>query len=337
MVVEQEVVADKEPTVDAAQVSAAATTVIIDDITLAKALKALKTLKPKIRGIFIIDHEEPSESRTTTTISSKKSQDKGKSNMIEEPVKLKNKDQILFDEEVTRNLQEGINEEEILVGERARQEEEANIALIKTWEDIQAKENQEKGHSSTSAYVPIESIVDEAINKEIDDRLVRAATTTSSLEVKQDSSNIAKTQSKATPNELSKEMVVEQTVVADKEPTVNAAQVSAAATIVIIDDITLAKAIKALKTSKPKIRGIFIIDHEEPSESRTTTTISSKKSQDKGKSNMIEEPVKLKNKDQILFDEEVTRNLQEGINKEEILIGERARQEEEANIALIKT
>nr|GEV79547.1 hypothetical protein [Tanacetum cinerariifolium] len=38
-----------------------------------------------------------------------------------------------------RKLQKNINEEERLVGERARQEKEANIALIKTWEDIQAK------------------------------------------------------------------------------------------------------------------------------------------------------------------------------------------------------
>nr|GFC89949.1 hypothetical protein [Tanacetum cinerariifolium] len=59
--------------------------------------------------------------------------------MIKEPVKLKKKNQILFDEEVSRKLQEDINEEERLVGERARQEEEANIALTETWEDIQEK------------------------------------------------------------------------------------------------------------------------------------------------------------------------------------------------------
>nr|GEV58495.1 hypothetical protein [Tanacetum cinerariifolium] len=121
------------------KVSAVTTTITIDDITLAKALKALKTSKPKIKGIVIKDHEEPSESRTTTTISSKKLQDKGKAKMIEEPVKMKKKDQILFDKEIARKLQEDINEEERLVGERARQEEESNIILIETWEDIQAK------------------------------------------------------------------------------------------------------------------------------------------------------------------------------------------------------
>nr|GEV58497.1 putative ribonuclease H-like domain-containing protein [Tanacetum cinerariifolium] len=139
VVVEQDVVADKEPIVDVAQVSAVTTTITIDDITLAKALKALKTSKTMIKGIVIKDHEEPSESRTTTTISSKKLQDKGKAKMIEKPVKMKKKDQILFDKEIARKLQEDINEEERLVGERARQEEESNIILIETWEDIQAK------------------------------------------------------------------------------------------------------------------------------------------------------------------------------------------------------
>nr|GEX39327.1 hypothetical protein [Tanacetum cinerariifolium] len=75
VVVEQEVIADKEPSVDDAHVSVAATTITTDDITLAKALEDLKSLKPKIRGIVIKDNEEPSESRTTTTSSSKKSHD----------------------------------------------------------------------------------------------------------------------------------------------------------------------------------------------------------------------------------------------------------------------
>ncbi|GKB52104.1 uncharacterized mitochondrial protein-like protein [Tanacetum coccineum] len=44
---------------------------------------------------------------------------------------------------------------------------------------------------------------DEAVHKELGDNLVRAATTASSLEEEQDSGNINKTQSKATPNESS--------------------------------------------------------------------------------------------------------------------------------------
>ncbi|GJY42650.1 hypothetical protein Tco_0430863 [Tanacetum coccineum] len=50
---------------------------------------------------------------------------------------------------------------------------------------------------------PIENVVDEAVPKELGNSLVRAATTASSLEAEQDSGNINKTQSKATPNESS--------------------------------------------------------------------------------------------------------------------------------------
>ncbi|GJX15174.1 hypothetical protein Tco_0206932 [Tanacetum coccineum] len=50
---------------------------------------------------------------------------------------------------------------------------------------------------------PSENVADEAIHKELGDSLVRAATTASSLEAEQDSGNITKTRSKATPNESS--------------------------------------------------------------------------------------------------------------------------------------
>ncbi|GKC54285.1 hypothetical protein Tco_1077030 [Tanacetum coccineum] len=48
---------------------------------------------------------------------------------------------------------------------------------------------------------PTTNFADEAVNEEMDDSLVRAATTASSLEVEQDSGNIDKTRSKATLNE----------------------------------------------------------------------------------------------------------------------------------------
>ncbi|GJU66759.1 hypothetical protein Tco_1253018 [Tanacetum coccineum] len=50
---------------------------------------------------------------------------------------------------------------------------------------------------------PTTNVADEAVNKEMDDSLVRATTTVSSLEAEQDSGNIDKTRSKATPNEPS--------------------------------------------------------------------------------------------------------------------------------------
>nr|GEV58609.1 ribonuclease H-like domain-containing protein [Tanacetum cinerariifolium] len=128
VIVKQEVVADKET---------------IDEITLAKALKALKTLKPKIRGIIISDHEEPSKSRTITIVSSQqpsqiKVQDKGKGLMVEpEPMKkLSKKDQISLNDELAFKLQaEQEEKEERLAREKAQRIEEVNIA----WDDVQDK------------------------------------------------------------------------------------------------------------------------------------------------------------------------------------------------------
>ncbi|GJW33712.1 uncharacterized mitochondrial protein-like protein [Tanacetum coccineum] len=128
-----------EKVVDAAQVSTAATTVTIttEEITLAQALEALKTSKPKVKGIVF---QEPSTTTTITTISSQQSQDKGKGIMIEEPVKpMKKKVQTMLDEEAALKLQAEFDEEERLAREKAEKEKEANIALIEEWDDIQAK------------------------------------------------------------------------------------------------------------------------------------------------------------------------------------------------------
>nr|GEV35538.1 hypothetical protein [Tanacetum cinerariifolium] len=59
--------------------------------------------------------------------------------MIEEHVKPKKKDQIKLDEEAAKRLQAEFDDEEILAREKAQKEQEANIALIETWDDIQAK------------------------------------------------------------------------------------------------------------------------------------------------------------------------------------------------------
>nr|GEV57000.1 hypothetical protein [Tanacetum cinerariifolium] len=75
-------------------VSTAATTDTTKEITLAQALEALKTLKPKVTRILFQE-----QGKTTTTISSQQSQDKGKRIMIEEPVKSKKKYQIRLGKE----------------------------------------------------------------------------------------------------------------------------------------------------------------------------------------------------------------------------------------------
>ncbi|GJQ97785.1 hypothetical protein Tco_0008924 [Tanacetum coccineum] len=142
----------------------------VDEVTLAQALAALKSVKPKVKANVV---EEPSvpvsavstkvsvatttttaiiptlrkeiaitelgASTTTTIISSQpllaKVQDKGKEKMIEPEKPLKKKDQISFDEEIASKLQAKFDEEERL----AREKDEANVALTKEWDDIQAK------------------------------------------------------------------------------------------------------------------------------------------------------------------------------------------------------
>ncbi|GJW02656.1 hypothetical protein Tco_1561512 [Tanacetum coccineum] len=125
--------------VDAAQVSTTATIVTITtkEITLAQALEALKTSKPKVKGIVFQEPSESTTTKSTQTISSQQLQDKVKGIMIEEPVKpMKKKVQIMLDEEVALNLQVEFDEEERLAREKAEKEKEANIALIEQWDDI---------------------------------------------------------------------------------------------------------------------------------------------------------------------------------------------------------
>ncbi|GKB59509.1 hypothetical protein Tco_0915695 [Tanacetum coccineum] len=66
-------------------------------------------------------------------------QDKGKGILIEPVKPMNKKDLIRLDEETALNLQDEFDEEERLVREKAEKEEEANIALIETWDDIHAK------------------------------------------------------------------------------------------------------------------------------------------------------------------------------------------------------
>ncbi|GKA55768.1 hypothetical protein Tco_0754840 [Tanacetum coccineum] len=127
-----------EEVVDTAQVSTAATTITIttEEITLAQALEALKTSKPKVKGIVF---QDPGKSTTITTISSQQSSDKGKGILVESEKPMKKKDLIRLDEETALKLQAEFDEEERLAREKAKKEKEANIALIEEWDDIQSK------------------------------------------------------------------------------------------------------------------------------------------------------------------------------------------------------
>nr|GEX71866.1 hypothetical protein [Tanacetum cinerariifolium] len=146
-----------------------------------------------------------------------------------------------------------------------------------------------------------EHVTDEAINEEMDDSLVRAATTASSLEAKQDSGNINKTQCKATPNKLGsqgtssgggrfndqedaemlfdvaddlrgKEVFVSQEVPLKEVSAVDEVNAvrTATTTTATIDDITLAKALMEIKSAKPKADKVMI---QEPEHGTTITTL----------------------------------------------------------------
>ncbi|GJV82565.1 hypothetical protein Tco_1522463 [Tanacetum coccineum] len=98
---------------DIVSTASAATTASVDDITLAQAFEEMKSTKPKMKGVVIQELE---------------------------PIKPMNKkDLIRLDEETALNLQAEFDKEERLAREKAEKEEEANIALIETWDDIHAK------------------------------------------------------------------------------------------------------------------------------------------------------------------------------------------------------
>ncbi|GJV29297.1 putative ribonuclease H-like domain-containing protein [Tanacetum coccineum] len=93
----------------------------------------------QVKGIVFQEPGKSTTTTTTTTISSQQSQDKGKGILIEPVEPMKKKDLIRLDEEVALKLQAEFEEEERLAREKAEKEQEANIALIETWDDIQAQ------------------------------------------------------------------------------------------------------------------------------------------------------------------------------------------------------
>ncbi|GKB73925.1 hypothetical protein Tco_0935337 [Tanacetum coccineum] len=149
---EQEVKVEK--VVSTAEVTtASATTIIVDELTLAQTLIEIKAAKPKAvttvatttttvvtrpkaSGVVV---QEPSEFTTTTSQPSQfpEAKDKGKAKMIEPEKPLKKKDQNLIDEEIAQKLQAQLNaelekEKEKLAKQR---EEDAKTA---EWDNVQA-------------------------------------------------------------------------------------------------------------------------------------------------------------------------------------------------------
>ncbi|GJV91961.1 retrovirus-related pol polyprotein from transposon TNT 1-94 [Tanacetum coccineum] len=118
------------------EVAAKDVNLIVDEVTLAQALTALKSAKPKQKGVVIQELDESTTTRTISLqLSSQPLQDKGKGILVEPEKPMKKKVQIMLDEEEAKRLQTEFDEEERL----AREKDEANVTLTKEWDDIQAK------------------------------------------------------------------------------------------------------------------------------------------------------------------------------------------------------
>ncbi|GJS69010.1 hypothetical protein Tco_0701851 [Tanacetum coccineum] len=135
--------------------TANAPTTTIDELTLAQTLIEIKAAKPKVvisaattttttrpkARPFVV--QELSEFKTTSSTLQASQlpqvKDKGKAIMVEPERPLKKKDQVALAKEMARHLEaqmqaELIEEERLL----RQKEEEANIALIESWDNTQA-------------------------------------------------------------------------------------------------------------------------------------------------------------------------------------------------------
>nr|GEW24049.1 hypothetical protein [Tanacetum cinerariifolium] len=175
----------------------------------------------------------------------------------------------------------------------------------------------------------LEDTEDEVVNEEMNDSLERVSTTATSLDAEQDSESLDNELSLG--EDASKHGRISD-IDADEGITLvstnNDAEMFDADQDLHVDEATLAQELAELKHAKPKAKAKGIIFHE-PEESTTTTpTIPKLKSQDKGKDLMIEEPMKLKKKDQIQLDENVALKLQAELkakfDKEQRLAREKA-------------
>ncbi|GJT69746.1 hypothetical protein Tco_1029032 [Tanacetum coccineum] len=217
---------------------------------------------------------------------------------------------------------------------------------------------------------------DEVVHKELGDSLVRAATTTSSLEAEQDSGNINKTQSKETPNESSSQKTnsdggprcqetVGDTIAQTRLKLDELMALSTNLQNMVLDleqtKTTQHNEISSLKRMVKKLEKknridaidaddeiILVSVHDmnvsagEEVVKEVVEVINNVKliidaAQDKGKGILIEPVKPMKKKDQIRLDEETTFNLQAKFDEEERLVREKAKKEKETNIALIET
>nr|GEV68599.1 retrovirus-related Pol polyprotein from transposon TNT 1-94 [Tanacetum cinerariifolium] len=160
--------------------------------------------------------------------------------------------------------------------------------------------------------------------KELGDRLVRAATTATSLEAYQDSGGGLRCQ-ETMEDTISQIRVASSGVeesfgddASKQERRIDAIDVDEEITLVSVQD-----------DADKEMFDVDILGGEE-------MFVAGKNKNDKGKGIMIEEPVKPNKNDQIRLDEEAAKKLQVEFDEEERLAREKAEKEERANIALIE-
>ncbi|GKF07294.1 hypothetical protein Tco_0041518, partial [Tanacetum coccineum] len=106
--------------------------------TLVQTLMEIKAAKPKAKGIVFHDLEKQ-VSKPIVFVTQPSIKDKGKGIMQEPERPLTKKDQVSLDEDLARNIQAQLDAEIIKEERIERQkQEEANIALIESWENTQA-------------------------------------------------------------------------------------------------------------------------------------------------------------------------------------------------------
>ncbi|GJS98475.1 hypothetical protein Tco_0819645 [Tanacetum coccineum] len=127
-------------TTDGVEDSVAPTIPTTVEETLAQTLMEIKAAKPKAKGIIFHDQEEQvSVSKPTVSLIQSSVKDKGKG-IIQDPERpLIRKEQVSLDEQIARDIQAQLDAE-IIEEERLewQKQEEANIALIESWENTQA-------------------------------------------------------------------------------------------------------------------------------------------------------------------------------------------------------
>nr|GEX79691.1 uncharacterized mitochondrial protein AtMg00810-like [Tanacetum cinerariifolium] len=118
---------------------------VVEVITTAKIIVKVATASTPVSvAATTINTAQPTEATKTsveiTTAPKDKIKDKGKAKMIKKPeMPKKRKVQERIDKGYAEKLQANIDEEERIAREKSQQKQEANEALINTWDDIQAK------------------------------------------------------------------------------------------------------------------------------------------------------------------------------------------------------